>query len=85
MVIDTKRLNVHKFAETATRRSRSRYSRVATSGRSGHLIVAGETSVPAYKERHAENASWYSNRGICRIYCDADGWHDVARIGAAAA
>jgi hypothetical protein len=45
----------------------------------------GETSVSAYKERHATNSSWYSNRGICRIYCDAHGRHDVARVGAAAA
>src|SRR5215217_814683 len=31
--------------------------------------LAGETSVSAYKERYAGNSSWYSNRGICRIYC----------------
>ena len=36
------RTTVDEFAETAARRSRSRYSRVATSGRrSGHLIVPG--------------------------------------------
>jgi hypothetical protein len=75
----------YDFAEMATRRSRSRYIRVATSGRrSGHLIVAGETSVSAYKERHAKNTSWYSNRGICRIYCDGPGRHGVTRVGAAA-
>ena len=37
-----KRTTADEFAGTAARRSRSRYSRVATSGRrSGHLIVAG--------------------------------------------
>jgi hypothetical protein len=36
------RTTVDEFAGTAARRSRSRYSRVASSGRrSGHLVVAG--------------------------------------------
>jgi hypothetical protein len=66
-------------------RSLSRYIRLATSGRrSGHLIVAGEMSVSAHKERHPKNSCCYSSRGSCRIYCDAHGRHDVARVGAAA-
>ena len=44
----------------------------------------GEASVSAYGERNAENTSSYSNRGICRIYCDGPGRRDVARVGAAA-
>ena len=85
MVLDTKRMTFYEFAGMPARRSRSRYIRVATSGRrSGHLIVAGEMSVSAYKERHAKNSCCYSSRGICRIYCDARSWHDVARVGAAA-
>jgi hypothetical protein len=85
MVFDTRRTTVQEFAETATGRSWSRYSRVATSRRRSGHFVAGEASVSAYGERNAENTSSYSNRGICRIYCDGPGRRDVARVGAAAA
>lgn len=62
----------------ATVASRPRDAEVDTSSR-------GEASVSAHGERNAENTSSYSNRGICRIYCDGPGRRDVARVGAAAA
>ena len=85
MVLDRKTTTIHEFAENVHRSLAEPLQARRDLGRSGHLIVAGGNVHFGLEGALCVELVVVSNRGICRIYCDAHGRHDLARIGAAAA